>query len=692
MRVRLALTRGGAIQATRLDHRPCVESIAKTIASRVYADVRLLVFPLLAFTVTAQQLNFQTGVRYALDASGTVPISMIAADFNGDGVADLAVLNLGGNSSGPTHGGVSVLITNADGTFKTAVNYAAPSSCAPYFVAAGDFMRDGTQDLLLVCGLSNELVVFPGKGDGTFGAAVVSHASITPIVYSDYLRVAAGDFNGDGIADVVALSYDPLAATIAGNPYFLPGNGDGTFGTAVKIAAVTGSSLSSGDFNRDGRLDLVVSEPAALTLNLLTGTLPTAGPVAILLGNGDGTFAAGATYQPGFAPGPVLVGDVNSDGVPDLVVSSFTQGLAVYIGKGDGTFTSTYNNTETVLGGTLGLPALGDPFGTGNPSMIVPVIGCCQTTIGVLPGNGDGTFQTPVVLLTGVSSPSIVAADFDGDNRADLAQVDYGSVIAFGNLLGAAHADRTPPQNTQAVIFRNSSTGQFPLRNQNAASYSFAPFAPDSIVAAFGDNLATGTGPATTLPLPTVLNGANVSVRDSTGRPRRAQLTYASPRQVNYIVPDGTAAGKATVTIGAGSSTSTGVVTISAVGPALFTVNLAGLAAADVVRVHGDGSSAVENVFQLDGSRVVAHPIDLGPQTDQVFLELFGTGSQGGIVVTATIGGLSVPVTYAGVSGYAGEDQINIGPLPRALAGKGAAEILVLVDGVAANAVNVSIQ
>jgi len=324
--------------------------------------------------------------------------------------------------------------------------------------------------------------------------------------------------------------------------------------------------------------------------------------------------------------------------------------------------------------------------------MIVPVIGCCQTTIGVLPGNGDGTFQTPVVLLTGVSSPSIVAADFDGDNRADLAQVDYGSVIAFGNLLGAAHADRTPPQNTQAVIFRNSSTGQFPLRNQNAASYSFAPFAPDSIVAAFGDNLATGTGPATTLPLPTVLNGANVSVRDSTGRPRRAQLTYASPRQVNYIVPDGTAAGKATVTIGAGSSTSTGVVTISAVGPALFTVNLAGLAAADVVRVHGDGSSAVENVFQLDGSRVVAHPIDLGPQTDQVFLELFGTGSRGGKVVTATIGGLSVPVTYAGVSGYAGEDQINIGPLPRALAGKGAAEILVLVDGVAANAVNVSIQ
>ena len=616
----------------------------------------------------------------------------IAADFNGDGVADLAVLNLAGKSSGPTGGSVSVLVANGDGSFKPAINYAAPTGCAPYFLAAGDFVRDGNQDLLLVCGLNTELVVFPGKGDGTFGTAVVSNTSFTPLVYADYLRIAVGDFNGDGRADIVALSYDPLAASIASNPYLLPGHGDGTFGTAVKIAGVTGSSVSAGDFNHDGKLDLVVSAPAKLTFDLLTGTLPAAGPIAIMLGNGDGTFTAGATYQPGFAPGPVLVGDVNNDGIPDLVVSSFTQGLAVYTGKGDGTFTSTYNDTEAGLGGTLGLPALADLFGTGNPGIIVPVLGCCQATIGVLPGKGDGTFQAPVVLLTGITSPSIIAADFDGDNRADISQVDYGSVISFGNLLGAAHADRTPPQSTAAVIFRNGSTAPFPIRSQNAASYAFAPFASNSIVAGFGSNLATGTGPATTLPLPTVLHGANVSVRDSTGRARSAQLTYASPRQVNYLVPDGTASGKATVTIGAGSSTSTETVTIAPVAPALFALNSAGLAAAYVVRVHADGSSAVENVFQLDGSNIVPLPIDLGPETDQVFLELFGTGSQNGKAATASVGRLTVPVTYAGVSGYAGEDQIDIGPLPRALAGKGEVEIVVLMDGVAANVVNVRIQ
>lgn len=655
--------------------------------------MRLLFITLLAVAAQAQQPSFQTGVRYQTGSGATVPISIVAADFNGDGIADLAVLNLGGNSSGPTGGSVSVLIANGDGSFQPPVQYSAPSGCAPYYIATGDFMGDGNQDLLLVCGLSTELVVFPGNGDGTFGTTVVSQATIDPLVFADFLRIAVGDFNGDGRADLVVLSYDPLASSIASNPYFLPGNGDGTFGTAVKIAGVTGSSVSAGDFNRDGKLDLVVSAPANLSFGLLTGTLPAAGPITILLGNGDGTFTVGASYQPGFGPGPVVVGDLNGDGIPDLVVSSYTQGLAAYIGNGDGTFTRTFNNAEAGAGGTLGYPALADLYGTGNPGVIIPVLGCCESTIGILPGNGDGTFQPLVGFLTGIPSPSVVAADFNGDNKADLALVDYGSVIAFGNLLGAAHADRSPPQFTDAVILLNNAATQFPFRNQNAASYAYAPFASNSIVAAFGSNLATGTGPATTTPLPTVLNGANVSVRDSAGKARPAPLTYASPAQVNYIVPAGTATGKATVTISAGTSSSAATVTVAPVAPALFTLNSAGLVAAWVIRVKADGSSDVEDVFQVNASqRIVALPIDLGPATDQVFLEMFGTGSQNGKTVTATVGGVSVPVTYAGVSGYAGEDQVNIGPLPQSLAGKGQAEILMTVDGIAANVTNVSIK
>ncbi|MGA2184157.1 MAG: FG-GAP-like repeat-containing protein [Bryobacteraceae bacterium] len=655
--------------------------------------MRLLFITLLAIATQAQQPSFQTGVRYRTGSGATVPISIVSADFNGDGIADLAVLNLGGNSSGPTGGGVSVLIANGDGSFKQPVSYSAPSGCAPYYIATGDFLGDGNQDLLLVCGLSTELVVFPGNGDGTFGTAVVSQASLDPLVYADFLRIAVGDFNGDGKADLVVLSYDPTASTIASNPYFLPGNGDGTFGTAVRIAGAVGSSLSAGDFNRDGKLDLVVSAPANLSFSLLTGTLPAPGPITVLLGNGDGTFTVGASYQPGFGPGPVAVGDLNGDGIPDLVVSSYTQGFAVYIGKGDGTFTQTFNDAEAGAGGTLGYPALADLFGTGNPGVIVPVLGCCESTIGILPGNGDGTFQPLVGFLTGIASPSVVAADFSNDNKADLALIDYGSVIAFGNLLGAAHADRSPPQSTDAVVLLNNTRTPFPFRNQSAASYAYAPFASNSIVAAFGGNLATGTGPATTTPLPTVLHGANVGVKDSAGKSRSAPLTYASPGQVNYIVPAGTAAGKATVTISAGSSTSTATVTIAPVASALFTMNPAGLVAAYVIRVKADGSSDVESAFQVSASqRVVALPIDLGAATDQVFLEMFGTGSQNGKTVTVTVGRVSVPVTYAGVSGYAGEDQVNIGPLPRSLAGKGQVEILMTVDGIAANVTNVSIQ
>jgi uncharacterized protein (TIGR03437 family) len=86
-------------------------------------------------------------------------------------------------------------------------------------------------------------------------------------------------------------------------------------------------------------------------------------------------------------------------------------------------------------------------------------------------------------------------------------------------------------------------------------------------------------------------------------------------------------------------------------------------------------------------------PINLGPSTEQVYLEMYGTGIRNAKSVTVTVGGLSVPVLYAGAApGFAGEDQVNIGPLPQSLAGKGSVNILLTADGQAANTVNVTIQ
>jgi uncharacterized protein (TIGR03437 family) len=129
------------------------------------------------------------------------------------------------------------------------------------------------------------------------------------------------------------------------------------------------------------------------------------------------------------------------------------------------------------------------------------------------------------------------------------------------------------------------------------------------------------------------------------------------------------------------------------VAPGIYELNSSALAAAYALRATGVVHT-YENVYQLDNSsHVVPLPIDLNPSTDQLYLELYGTGFRGGSNPTATIGKLSVPVLYAGAQGqYPGEDQVDIGPIPQSLAGAGNVPIVLTINGVAANAVNVSIK
>jgi uncharacterized protein (TIGR03437 family) len=102
----------------------------------------------------------------------------------------------------------------------------------------------------------------------------------------------------------------------------------------------------------------------------------------------------------------------------------------------------------------------------------------------------------------------------------------------------------------------------------------------------------------------------------------------------------------------------------------------------------------LQAVYQLNSSGApVPLPINLGPASEQVYLELYGTGIRNAKSVLATVGGVGVPILYSGAApGFAGEDQVNIGPLPQSLAGLGSANILLTADGQAANTVNVTIQ
>jgi uncharacterized protein (TIGR03437 family) len=234
----------------------------------------------------------------------------------------------------------------------------------------------------------------------------------------------------------------------------------------------------------------------------------------------------------------------------------------------------------------------------------------------------------------------------------------------------------------------------------SAASYSQSALAPESIAAAFGTNLATTTLGATTFPLPASLAETTVIVKDRTGIERLAFLFFVSPTQVNYQLPPGLAAGLATVTITSGDgSVSTGPVQIAAVAPGLFSADASGsgLAAAIAVRVKPDNSQFTQSIARFDQTqnKFVAVPIDLDSEGDQVYLALFGTGFRfrsAEANVKARLGGIDLPVTYAGDQRHLiGLDQINV-LLPRALVGKGDSVVEVTVDGKAANPVRVTIR
>lgn len=214
-----------------------------------------------------------------------------------------------------------------------------------------------------------------------------------------------------------------------------------------------------------------------------------------------------------------------------------------------------------------------------------------------------------------------------------------------------------------------------PATMVNGASFTPA-VAPGSIAAIFGSGLATTTASASSQPLPTTLGGTRVTVRDASGNPVLASLLFVSPGQINLVLPASLAAGATPVTVTAGDGTvSSGSTAVSNTAPGLFAANSngVGVAAANILRVKADGSQIYEAVAQFDGTRWVPLPVDFGPTTDTLYLVLFGTGirnrpSQQSVSVR--VGSESPTVLYAGPQGqFAGQDQVNVGPLPRSLAG-----------------------
>jgi uncharacterized protein (TIGR03437 family) len=298
-----------------------------------------------------------------------------------------------------------------------------------------------------------------------------------------------------------------------------------------------------------------------------------------------------------------------------------------------------------------------------------------QQQLGPSDGAKDDRFGQAVAIS---GENFVVGAHFNGQVRAP-GQIPY--------IPGAAYA-YSPP----AVPAR-------PVSNVSAASYQSSTLAPESIVSAFGTGLAMSTQLATGA-LPTALAGTTVKVKDSAGVERMSPLFFVSPSQINYQIPAGTTNGAATVTVRSGDgSVSAATVQINRVAPGVFTADASGrgLAAAVVLRVKADGALSYEPISRYDAaqSKLVPIPIDLGAETDQVFLLLFGTGARHRTSlsnVTAKLGGVDGQVSFAGAQeSFAGLDQLNI-RLSRQLIGRGEIEALISVDGQTANPVKLWIK
>jgi uncharacterized protein (TIGR03437 family) len=239
-----------------------------------------------------------------------------------------------------------------------------------------------------------------------------------------------------------------------------------------------------------------------------------------------------------------------------------------------------------------------------------------------------------------------------------------------------------------------------PVASVSAASYDGAQLAGDSIVAAFGQEMASATRIANATPLPTDLEGLTVKVRDAMGVEHLAPLFFISPNQINYLVPPEAASGSASlIVVKDGVASSGGNILIAPVAPGLFTANSSGrgLPAASVLYVKQDGSQHYAPVARYDSASngFVASPIEACANGEDAYLILFGTGLRRRSSLSAVsvkVGGIDAPVIYAGEQGgFAGLDQINV-QLPRGLCGRGEVDVTLTVDGKSANSVKVVIK
>jgi uncharacterized protein (TIGR03437 family) len=417
---------------------------------------------------SAPNFGYQTSTPYS--GNGFSPQS---ADFDGDGIPDLAV---------PQPSGVGVLRGKGDGTFGSLIVTTVSGGRILSFLP-GDIDQDGNVDLVAVFQPQTGgaiLVVLPGRGDGTFGAILKSDA-----ISTDGL-VAIADMNHDGFPDVVSLNGSAFAVSIRLN------NRQGAFESPLSwpIVPPNGSSssfgsfyLALGDVNNDGNPDIV-----ALSAYFASGNVEYQSRITVLIGNGDGTLQPMPVVTVPTTPGPISLGDLDSDGNADLVIGSGQ--LNVLPGDGAGHFGTSVafaaiepfltgvspGNPQYVLTGDFngdGIVDVAESFG---------VLAGASVVVEIFAGKGDGTLLLPRVFTVGAFSfntSGLLAMDFNGDGKVDFL-ANGGLMLGAGTSLLDVTVLPPPPlvqgqlRATYTLVVRNDGTA--PTSGTAWASFAAGPY------------------------------------------------------------------------------------------------------------------------------------------------------------------------------------------------------------------------
>ncbi|MBZ5491732.1 MAG: VCBS repeat-containing protein [Acidobacteriia bacterium] len=372
--------------------------------------------------------------------TGGLAGQIIAADFNGDHIPDVATVNGDTNT-------VSILINNGDGTFRPHLDFA--TGPGPNGLAAVDWNKDGKMDLVVSNGgaaaASQSVSILLGNGDGTFQP----HHDIIGAPHAN--SIAVGDFNGDGNPDIATSSNSPVNAVLV-----TLGNGRGGMLGLFQDTGNIGinprppndnpfllSKIVRADFNHDGKDDLYYIECCN------TFVIVPQGAFGVLVSNGDGSFSDHPISGPIVPPTDLIAVDINQDGLTDAIMPfdgchEPCTGVSVAINKGDGTFGGgagfqvDVENPGFLVGG-----AAFDVDGDGHKDFVLvgndtndPAFNPDHMTLIIQKQNADGTFAAPPQFAGGpsqlipvtlnapiVENPSVAVADFNHDGKPDLAMV-----------------------------------------------------------------------------------------------------------------------------------------------------------------------------------------------------------------------------------------------------------------------------